>query len=51
MATELKVLIIGFIILFNLFSIFAMCDTAKRSDEESEKHYREFLKNESKDKK
>ena len=51
MPTELKVLIIGFIIFFILAFTFAMCDTAKKSDEVSEKHYRELLENESKDKK
>ena len=50
MPTELKVLIIGFIILSILAFTIAMCTSAKRSDEESEKHYRELLENESKDK-
>lgn len=48
MPTELKVLIIGFVIFSILAFTIAMCDAAKRSDEESEKQYRELLEKEDK---
>ena len=46
MPNELKALIIIFIILFITFFILAMCISAGRSDEASEKQYREFLRKE-----
>ena len=44
MPTELKILIILFIIAFILAFTFAMCTSAKKSDEAMEKDYKEFLK-------